>query len=206
MKAYPLKTLFFLFIALVWTVGGCGSKYTKLDGAKNVSKTAKKSNSQNSGSDSHAATDDSTAGNSNSKLSRTPPPGSGALEPAVANEDGLGEFDSGNRLSMIHFDFDQYTLNSEARNTLDKNAQTIRKAGDSRVVIEGHCDERGTTEYNLALGERRASSAYNYLVDLGVDAGRLKAVSYGEEKPMDEAHNESAWAINRRVEFFAVAR
>ena len=73
--------------------------------------------------------------------------------------------------------------------------------GDKVVIIEGHCDERGTNEYNLALGERRANSAKDYIVNLGVDPARLKTVSYGEEKPLAEGHNEEAWAQNRRAHF-----
>jgi peptidoglycan-associated lipoprotein len=106
-------------------------------------------------------------------------------------------------LERIHFDFDQSVLTTEARDTLAQNAEylTRRERIGIRVRIEGHCDERGTTEYNLALGERRAKSAFQYLMDLGVDPNRMSVVSYGEETPLDDSHNEAAWTMNRRAEF-----
>lgn len=101
----------------------------------------------------------------------------------------------------IHFDFDSYELKEETRAILALKANIMRKYDDVRVVIEGHCDERGTEEYNLALGERRARAAYEHLVILGVDPERMSIVSFGEERPVDPAHNETAWAKNRRAEF-----
>jgi peptidoglycan-associated lipoprotein len=101
----------------------------------------------------------------------------------------------------IHFAFDSYELSSEARSTLKDKAETLEMHPDWKVVIEGHCDERGTDEYNLALGERRARAAYEFLVLLGIDADRLSIISYGEEKPVDPDHTEAAWAKNRRDEF-----
>jgi len=101
----------------------------------------------------------------------------------------------------IHFDFDSYELSSEARSTLALKANIMRRFPDVRVVIEGHCDERGTEEYNLALGERRARAAYEHLVILGVTPERMSIVSFGEERPVNPAHNETAWAENRRDEF-----
>jgi len=104
-------------------------------------------------------------------------------------------------LMRIHFDFDQFTLSAEARETLAANAAYLQANSDARIRIEGHCDERGSDEYNLALGERRAQAAKDYLVTLGVAADRLETISYGEEMPLDPASNESAWAKNRRAEF-----
>ncbi|MDD3313412.1 peptidoglycan-associated lipoprotein Pal [Pseudodesulfovibrio sp.] len=101
----------------------------------------------------------------------------------------------------IHFDFDSYELSQEARSTLALKANIMRRFPDVRVVIEGHCDERGTEEYNLALGERRARAAYEHLVILGVTPERMSIVSFGEERPVNPAHNETAWAENRRDEF-----
>ncbi|MUM78140.1 peptidoglycan-associated lipoprotein Pal [Pseudodesulfovibrio sp. F-1] len=101
----------------------------------------------------------------------------------------------------IHFAFDSYELNAEARSILALKANIMRRFSDVRVIIEGHCDERGTEEYNLALGERRARAAYEHLVILGVDPGRMSIVSFGEERPLDPGHNETAWAKNRRAEF-----
>jgi peptidoglycan-associated lipoprotein len=101
----------------------------------------------------------------------------------------------------IHFDFDSSTLTPEAQDILKKKAQWLQNNADKSATIEGHCDERGTNEYNIALGERRAASAKAFLVDLGVSGSRLTTVSYGEERPVDPAHNEAAWAKNRRCHF-----
>lgn len=101
----------------------------------------------------------------------------------------------------IHFDFDSYELSQEARSILALKANIMRRFTDVNVVIEGHCDERGTEEYNLALGERRARAAYEHLVILGVAPERMSIVSFGEERPVNPAHNETAWAENRRDEF-----
>lgn len=102
-------------------------------------------------------------------------------------------------LSDIFFDFDQYNLSSEAKSTLDANSRELKRVVDANVTIEGHCDERGTKAYNLALGDKRANAARDYLVALGVSASRITTVSYGKERPFDEGHDESAWAKNRRA-------
>jgi peptidoglycan-associated lipoprotein len=104
-------------------------------------------------------------------------------------------------LERIHFAYNQFTLEDAARGTLEKNAVYLRNHAQEKIVIEGHCDERGSDEYNLALGERRAQAAKNYLVSLGIPADRLSILSYGEEKPLVAASNEEAWAQNRRAEF-----
>ena len=101
----------------------------------------------------------------------------------------------------IHFDFDKYDLKAPARAKLDGLANWLLKYGEFNANIEGHCDERGTAEYNLALGERRAQAAKSYLVNLGVDGARVNTISYGEEMPLDPRHNEEAWAKNRRDHF-----
>ncbi|PLX84041.1 MAG: peptidoglycan-associated lipoprotein [Desulfuromonas sp.] len=104
-------------------------------------------------------------------------------------------------LERIYFDFDQYTLSAEARATLAANADYLKANPGSKVRIEGHCDERGSDEYNLALGERRALAAKNYLNSLGVAASRLSFISFGEEVPLDPRRSSEAWAANRRAEF-----
>ena len=101
----------------------------------------------------------------------------------------------------IHFEFDRSNLLPEAQEILRSKAQWLRDNSDVLVIIEGHCDERGTNEYNLALGDRRANSAKAYLVDLGIAGSRLTCISYGEERPLDPGHNEEAWAKNRRAQF-----
>lgn len=104
-------------------------------------------------------------------------------------------------LATIVFDFDSYALSQSARDTLYNNAEYLLKKYRDKVILEGHCDERGSDEYNLALGEKRAKSVMNYLLTLGVPAEQLSVVSYGKERPADNGHTEEAWAKNRRVEF-----
>ncbi|MCB2102903.1 MAG: peptidoglycan-associated lipoprotein Pal [Rhodobacterales bacterium] len=98
----------------------------------------------------------------------------------------------------VFFDFDKFSLGADARATLAKQAAWLQKFPSVSVTVEGHCDERGTREYNLALGERRANSVKDYLVALGVNPGRVTTISYGEERPVALGSNESAWAQNRR--------
>lgn len=104
-------------------------------------------------------------------------------------------------LNDAFFDFDSYSLSSEAKGTLDQNAKELKRVTAAAITIEGHCDERGTSAYNLALGEKRANAAKDYLVALGVSASRITTVSYGKERPFDSGHDESAWAKNRRAHF-----
>lgn len=99
----------------------------------------------------------------------------------------------------VYFYFDSAALTPAAQELLKKDAAILQKYSDVSITLEGNCDERGTNEYNLALGERRAESVKNFLIDLGIAASRLKTVSYGEEKPVDPGHNEEAWAKNRRT-------
>jgi peptidoglycan-associated lipoprotein len=102
-------------------------------------------------------------------------------------------------LNDVFFDFDQYNLTSEAKSTLDANARELKRMAETNITIEGHCDERGTKAYNLALGDKRANAARDYLVALGVGAARITTVSYGKERPFEAGHDESAWAKNRRA-------
>jgi len=101
----------------------------------------------------------------------------------------------------IYFAFDSSDLSQEAKHTLLRKDYYLKNNMGDAITIEGHCDERGTNEYNLALGERRAESAKKYLVSLGVDASRMETVSYGEERPVDSGHDEAAWSKNRRAHF-----
>lgn len=100
--------------------------------------------------------------------------------------------------SRVHFDFDSASLSMEAREKLSTLADRIREEGASEITVEGHCDERGTREYNLALGERRAVAVKKYLVGLGVSSSKISTISYGKERPVNPAHNEEAWTENRR--------
>jgi peptidoglycan-associated lipoprotein len=102
-------------------------------------------------------------------------------------------------LKDVYFDFDKYDIRPADAAILKENAALLKKYTSIKIQIEGHCDERGTSEYNLALGERRANSTKNYLMSLGVSPERISAISYGEEKPIDPGHNEEAWGKNRRA-------
>jgi peptidoglycan-associated lipoprotein len=106
----------------------------------------------------------------------------------------------------LHFEFDRWDLTPESRRNLEEVASALKAFPSLGLLIEGHADERGTPEYNLALGSRRAQAAKDYLVSLGVDTGRLDTISYGEERPLDPAHNEVAWALNRRAHFAVKAQ
>ncbi len=104
-------------------------------------------------------------------------------------------------LTPVYFDFDQSTIKSDMTSRLVSNANFLKKNQNARMLIEGNCDVRGTNEYNLALGERRAISAKQYLINLGIDSGRIRTVSYGEERPLFTGQDESSFALNRRDDF-----
>lgn len=122
-------------------------------------------------------------------------------EPGIA-----GEVFESKMLKDIHFDFDKYDIRPGDAQILKENAALLMKNPGVKIQIEGHCDERGTVEYNLALGERRANSAKRYLSSLGLTADRISAISYGKEKPLDPGHNEEAWAKNRRDHFIVLSK
>jgi peptidoglycan-associated lipoprotein len=113
----------------------------------------------------------------------------------------IAELNAQGVLQTVYFDFDKSDLGEETRQVLHLNADWLLKNSDYGVVIEGHCDERGTIEYNLALGQRRAQAVREYLSNLGVAADRMRLVSFGEERPADPGHSEDAWAMNRRAAF-----
>jgi peptidoglycan-associated lipoprotein len=112
-------------------------------------------------------------------------------------------YEEGSPLADVHFDLDSAALSEEARATLERHALWLQGHREVRVTIEGHCDKRGTTDYNLALGEQRARAVWDYLVGLGVAPDRLRTVSYGKERPLDPADTEEAYARNRRAHFAA---
>jgi len=117
-----------------------------------------------------------------------------------------GEVFESSLLKDIHFDFDRYNIRPGDASILKENAALLKKYPNLRIQIEGHCDERGTVEYNLALGERRANSAKNFLVSLGISPARISTISYGKEKPLDPGHNEEAWAKNRRAHIIIISK
>lgn len=120
--------------------------------------------------------------------------------------DDLDQINRSGLLKKIHFDFDRSDLRPEDIETLNGNSAVLKKYPNLKIRIEGHCDERGTEEYNISLGDRRAKAAYNYLVNLGISAARMETVSYGKSQPEDPGHNEEAWAMNRRDVFLVIAK
>jgi peptidoglycan-associated lipoprotein len=109
-------------------------------------------------------------------------------------------------LKMIHFDYDQYAIREDAKPILESDAAWLKRFPTAKILIEGHCDERGTEEYNLALGEKRAKATSDYLVSLGISLDRMKIISYGKSQPMDPGHNETAWQKNRRAQFLIIEK
>ncbi|HEY7540180.1 MAG TPA: peptidoglycan-associated lipoprotein Pal [Methylomirabilota bacterium] len=129
-----------------------------------------------------------------------------AAAAAAAPRPSPKEFMAVAALKEVYFDFDKYDIRPEDAKTLDANAAWLKSNGDNLVLIEGHCDERGTNEYNLALGERRAKATMNYLVSQGVQANRVTIISYGEERPVCTEKTEACWAKNRRAAFLVKPR
>lgn len=127
----------------------------------------------------------------------TPPPPAPTPPPEPPKEDPNAWKAN---IKDVFFDFDKYEIRADAQAVLQENARLLKEKG-ANVVLEGHCDERGTEEYNLALGERRANAVRAYLSDLGVGSSMMSTISYGEEKPFAMGHDEAAWAQNRRVHF-----
>jgi peptidoglycan-associated lipoprotein len=158
-----------------------------------------------------AATTGSTGGAARQQPAMTPPPATAAPAPAPATaapatpaptaRPAPKEFTAIPELKPIYFDFDRYDIRPADAKVLDANAQWLKSNNNQLVLIEGHCDERGTNEYNLALGERRAKSTMNYLVSQGVQASRITIISYGEERPVCTQKNEECWSKNRRAQF-----
>jgi len=118
----------------------------------------------------------------------------------------LDDLNRNSPLQPVFFELDSFDLSSEGQSTLQQNVNVLKKFATWQITIEGHCDERGSAEYNLALGERRAAAARDYLVSLGIPATRVRTVSYGKEFPFDPARNEDAYKKNRRAHFVITAK
>jgi peptidoglycan-associated lipoprotein len=127
-----------------------------------------------------------------------------SLEDQLSDE--IKKLNAQKPMGAVYFDFDKSDLRQDALEQLKKNAEWLKSNAAYRVRLEGNCDERGTTEYNLALGDRRAVTVRNYLTKAGIGAGRLETISYGEEHPANPGHDESAWAQNRRVDFTIIGK
>ncbi|WP_083517932.1 peptidoglycan-associated lipoprotein Pal [Desulfomicrobium orale] len=158
------------------------------------------------------------AGGCSKKVGSTPAGGMGAGSDSMSGQGGMGgDMDSQRLMEMqrqaiekisadrIYFAFDSNELSQESRQILTEKVELLKANPSLNLLIEGHCDERGTNEYNLALGERRARAAYEFLVLMGISSSRLSIISYGEEYPAVQGGNEAAWAKNRRDEFKASA-
>ena len=140
-----------------------------------------------------------------------PPIDEAPVLPAPPPVDNIGskDLDALNRespLAPVFFALDSFEISEEGRGILQNTARVMRQQSTWQVTVEGHCDERGTAEYNLSLGERRAIAAKTYLVSLGIAAERLRTVSYGKEFPFDPGHDEAAWTKNRRAHFVITAK
>lgn len=131
-------------------------------------------------------------------INTTPDPLAGIEPTTISRKQPTGML---NELQTVYFDYDSSLLKAEAQRTLDQNAQFLIANPQVRVLIEGHCDERGTQEYNLNLGQRRADTVREYLITKGVRAEQLETISFGEERPEDPGNSEAAWAKNRRAQF-----
>ena len=118
----------------------------------------------------------------------------------------LDQINQERALKNIRFDYDKYFIRDDAKGILEANAAWMKKFQTAKILIEGHCDERGTEEYNLALGEKRAKSTMDYLLSLGIPADRMRIISYGKSQPLDMGHDETAWANNRRAQFLVIEK
>jgi peptidoglycan-associated lipoprotein len=132
-------------------------------------------------------------------------------EPQLTEEEiflqkSLDQINREKPLGTIYFDYDRAVVRDDARSVLDGNSAWLKKFRTVKVLVEGHCDERGTEEYNLALGEKRAKAAQDYLLSTGIAADRLKIISYGKSQPINPGHDESAWQMNRRAQFLVIEK
>ncbi len=150
--------------------------------------------SADSGGTGASTTPQTTAPTTTAPTQTTATPAPAPAGPAAGSQEDL-KVNVGDR---VFFGYDQFNLQGPARETLERQAVWLKKYPAVTVTVEGHCDERGTREYNLALGDRRAQSVKDYLVSLGVDPSRVATISYGKERPEELGHNDSAWAQNRR--------
>jgi peptidoglycan-associated lipoprotein len=132
-------------------------------------------------------------------------------EPQLTEEEmflqkSLDQINREKPLGTVYFDYDRALIRDDARAVLDGNASWLKQFRTAKILVEGHCDERGTEEYNLALGEKRAKSAQDYLLSMGIASDRIKIISYGKSQPINPGHDESAWQMNRRAQFLVIEK
>jgi len=195
-----------LAAACVMIFGGCSGNKTAVKGEaldQPATSTNTKLSPAPTSQKPEAVTSDATAkmtkGTSSALAKQTKEAAS-----ATTSQPGMEQMKSD--LETIYFDFDSATLSEQSRKALTSNANYLKKHSDVSIRIEGNCDERGSAEYNIALGEKRARAALKYLSTLGIDDSRLSLISNGNEKPVVQGHDESAWAKNRRDDFVIPAK
>lgn len=201
LKDVSFKTVFVFLVAVFMTAGCAKQDVVKKDEGIVPTTVANKVDQPKSTEPKASATP--------SKPAATPSAAqASSTQPAVAqqSQSASSKAELQSILEKIYFDFDSANLSESARSTLAKNAAALAKEATSKIRIEGNCDERGSAEYNLALGERRAKAAQQYLVTMGVKQDRLSILSYGKEKPAVQGSDESVWAKNRRDEFVVVTK
>lgn len=189
------RVLLLLSIGL-FLISGCAKDQVKPDEGISADKSATSASTQNQAAIDKAAADKAAAERAAADKAAAD---RAAADKLAAEQAALEAAKS--KLVTIYFDYDSHMLRQESRDMLYNNAEYLLKKYKGKVKLEGHCDERGSDEYNLALGENRAKTAMNYLLTLGVPAEQLSIISYGKEKPLDNGQTEEAWAKNRRVEF-----
>lgn len=139
---------------------------------------------------------------------KKPKPEESAVPTAAAADEATGDSDSGKAMGLqtIHFPYDSFVLDQEAKNALKANAGILKDKASAKIQIEGHCDQRGGIQYNIALGEKRANSVKKYLEDMGIAGDRITTISFGKERPLDQGTTEEAYAKNRRANFVITSR
>ena len=194
-----------LFLALL-TYTGCAKQelVRKDDSIASTPSSAKQLDSTSAAAKSAAPTAQTTEKTPIVPANTAPAPVREQTIAAKSSDSAANAAEVQRQLEKVYFDFDSAALSDSARSTITANAAVITRNPGVKVRIEGHCDERGSDEYNLAIGERRAKAAAQYLKTLGVGAERISTLSYGKEKPADPGHDEAAWAKNRRDEFIVV--
>ncbi len=197
-------TLFIFILCLGLFLGGCPKK--KVAVSRDVSSVQRAEEAARREREAREAKERELAKLREEELKK---PTEGELEKTLVTkkEPGIeGEVFESKLLKDIHFDFDKYDVRSVDEAVLKENAVFLKNNPKMKIQIEGHCDERGTVEYNLALGERRANNTKKYLVFLGIPSDRISTISFGKERPLDKGHHEEAWARNRRAHIVVLSK
>lgn len=189
-KTWTIKLSLVCILLSLMLVVSCGKKKVQTDPNADQTMTTDAT-----------ATDDSMASDTNMSTEEDVAMTDASQDDATNNADAMAQAEDDFVNTDIHFDYDSSVIMDSETATLESKADWLRANSGVSIVIEGHCDERGTTEYNLALGDRRAARVKSFLVNLGIDASRIKTISYGEERPVAMGHMESAWSKNRRAHF-----